>query len=470
MTTIWLGILAYVLVQIGIGVWASRRIQTEGDYLLAGRSLGLMLASISLFATWFGAETVMGSSAAVAEQGLAGSRADPFGYALCLGLMAVLLAYQLRRRGYVTLGDFFRDRYSVAVEKIAVLILIPAAMIWAAAQLLAFGQILHVVTAIGIDEALVAATLLVILYTTLGGLLGDVVTDAVQAFILVAGLLILLGFVIAAHGGVGPAVAAVEPRQLSFVALGETLLQRADVWLIPVLGSLVSQEAMARLLATRSAEIARRACFTAAAIYLAVGLVPVAIALTGAHLAPDLAHRDEFLPALALDILPPVAAAVLIGALLSAILSTVDSTLLTVSSLASHNIIVPAVPGLSERGKVRSARSVVVLAGLAAYVIATGGETIFDLVQQASSFGTAGVLVTVLIGLWTRRGGAATALVTLALGLAAVPFGERVLGLDAPFIFAVTVAFAAFLVAAAVERMLGTPSRRPEKAGFSDET
>lgn len=69
----------YDLVPLGINVFASRHLRTEADYLLAGRNLGLGLASVSLFATWFGAETVIGSAGAVAANGLSGGRADPFG-------------------------------------------------------------------------------------------------------------------------------------------------------------------------------------------------------------------------------------------------------------------------------------------------------------------------------------------------------------------------------------------------------
>jgi len=67
-----LAILAYIALQLGIGIWASRRVHGETDYLLAGRKLRLLLVTFSLFSTWFGAETIMGSAAAIAEQGLAG--------------------------------------------------------------------------------------------------------------------------------------------------------------------------------------------------------------------------------------------------------------------------------------------------------------------------------------------------------------------------------------------------------------
>lgn len=88
-------IIIYLAVQIFVGYLVSKRIKTEGDFFLAGRNLPAWMVSMSLFATWFGAETCIGSSAAVYNEGISGSRADPFGYTLCLVFMGLLLAARL---------------------------------------------------------------------------------------------------------------------------------------------------------------------------------------------------------------------------------------------------------------------------------------------------------------------------------------------------------------------------------------
>lgn len=452
MVWIWVAIVGYLVVQLAVGAWAAGRIHGETDYLVAGRNLGVFFASVSLFATWFGAETVMGSAAAIADKGLAGGRADPFGYTLCLVAMAILLAYQLRARGYVTLGDFFRARYGPAVEALAVIILVPTSIIWAAAQLLAFGQILVVVSGINLDVALAAAMALVIAYCVLGGLLGDVITDVLQGAILMIGLVLLLVLVVAASGGWEAALGRIEPRQLSFVDPKEGALARIDVWMVPVIGSLVSQEAVARLLAARSPSVARRACWVASGLYIVVGMVPVVLALIGTHLDLGIGHRDEFLPLIAQKLMPTALFVIFVGALISAILSTVDSTLLAAASLISHNLLRPLYPRASDRWYLGAARLTVVAAGVTAYFIARTGGTIYDLVQTASSFGTAGIAVTVVAGLWIARGGAATAFATLAVGVAATVLGTYVFPLEAPFMTSLALSLVTFVVLAALER------------------
>jgi Na+/proline symporter len=97
-TPLLLAILGYVAAQLAVGVWVSRRIRSEADYLLAGRNLGYGLATASLFATWFGAETCLGAAGSVYRGGLGGATAEPFGYALCLLLMGFVFARVLWSR------------------------------------------------------------------------------------------------------------------------------------------------------------------------------------------------------------------------------------------------------------------------------------------------------------------------------------------------------------------------------------
>jgi SSS family transporter len=450
--TVWLGIIAYLVILLAIGGWASRRVHGETDFLLAGRTLGFGIVTMSLFATWFGAETLMGSAAAIAQKGLSGGRADPFGYALCLFIMAVLLAYQMREKGYTTLGDFFRERFGPSSETLAVIIMIPTSIIWASAQLFAFSQILVVVTEINAELALLIAAGIVITYTVLGGLLGDAMNDTLQGFIVFLGVIVLFVLTINEAGGFSAALDMIEAKQLNFIDPEEGAWARWEVWAIPVIGSLVSQEAIQRFLGAKDPATARRACFAASGIYIVVGCLPVFVALVGAHMDLGLDHRDEFLPALAMKLLPTWLFVIFIGALFAAILSTVDSTLLAASSLTSRNIVERLRPNLTDRARLIVNRVTVVIAGLCAYLVARDGESIYDLVQTSSSFGTAGIAVTTLFGLWSGLGGPAAALTSLAVGVVTMVVGKAVMGVDAPFLLSLAASLVTFVAVAAVER------------------
>jgi Na+/pantothenate symporter len=190
-------------------------------------------------------------------------------------------------------------------------------------------------------------------------------------------------------------------------------------------------------------------------MYLAIGLIPVIVGLLGQRIVPGLADPEQLVPTVARDLLPTVLYAVFAGGLISAILSTVDSTLLVSSGLLSHNLVVPMLGVRDERAKVGVARTGVVVFGFVAYALALRAEGVFALVEQASAFGSAGVLVTVCFGLFSRIGGARTAAATLAAGVVSYLVALTA-GVAYPFLLSLGVAVGAYLAGASVERAVRT--------------
>ncbi len=450
----WWFLLAYLSLQLVVGLWLTRRIKTEQDYFAGGRRLATGWVAFSMFATWFGAETCLGSSGAIYESGLSGARADPFGYCLCLLFLGLLLAPRLWRGGYLTLGDLYRERYGAEIERLGVLVLVPSSLIWAAAQIRAFGQVVSATMDLDVTFAIYLSAAFVVAYTTFGGLLGDVFTDFVQGIILATSLVVMLAVGVSQAGGLSVAMTNVEPQRWSLLPLGEGVWQQVDRWSIPIMGSLVAQELIARVAASKSARVARRASYWACVLYLVVGMSPVVLGLIGPQLLSGLDDPEQLLPGLAARLLPEFWAAVFSCALISAILSTIDSILLASSALLSRNLISPMLRLTSDEARLSVARLLVVLTGVVALVVALYAEGVYELVEAASAFGTAGVLVTTLAALYWPVGGAKAAGAALVAGLVATPLAEYALELPAPFLTSVAVALATYVAVAGLERRL----------------
>lgn len=449
-----IGIAIYLLVQFGIGIAVSRRISSEADYLLAGRRLGVGIAAFSIFATWFGAETIVGAAGAIYSDGLSGGSADPFGYGLCLVVLGVVVAIPLWRKRYTTFGDLFRDRYSPGVERLAVVLMVPTSIIWAAAQIRAFGQVMSAASGVDVPVAITAAALLVVLYTMAGGLLADAITDLVQGVALTVGLVALLVAVAGANGGFEALAGTLERDRLRFFAEeGDSWVAVAEAWAVPVFGSLLAVELLSRILACRTAATARTATLVGAAMYLTVGTIPVLLGLAGPALVPGLEQPEQLVTVLAEQHLTSIGYTIFAGALISAILSTVDSALLAAASLMSHNLVLPLAPDMSERAKVATARAGVVAFGIIAYVIALYASGIYELVETASAFGSAGIFVVGMFGLFSSRAGQApSAYAALVTGMVLWAAGEYVLGWPAPYLSALAGALIAYLVPAVLQR------------------
>jgi len=438
-------ILAYVAVQLAIGFWVSRRIRTEDDYLVAGRRMGPLLASGTIFATWFGAETCLGGAGEAYANGISLGTSEPFAYGLCVVFMGLVFAVRLWKLRLTTLADFFRARYSRGVEQLAALLMIPTSLLWAAAQIRAFGQVLSSAGGLETELGIALAAGIVILYTACGGLLADAITDLVQGACLVVGLFVTLFGVVSAAGGWAATLDAIGPERVALVPEEGSALALLEAWCVPILGSVVAQELVVRVSASRSSAVARGSALAGGLAYVLVGAVPVFLGLAGATLLPGLEDGESILPELGRRHLSTLGYALFAGALVSAILSTVDSTLLVCSSLFSHNLVLPRLSAPSERVKVRLARFGVVGFGCLAYALAHQSESVSGLVQQASALGSAGLFVILLLGLFTRRGGAPSAYAALLGGLAAyVTAWAR--GGELPFLLSLAAAFGGYML------------------------
>ncbi len=462
MNPLVLGVAAYVLSQLALGLWVARRVKSEADYLLAGRSLGYGLATFTIFATWFGAETCVGAAGQVFEHGLAGGASEPFGYAVCLLVMGAVFAAALWRRGYMTVADVVRDRFGPHAERFAVLLVAPTSVMWAAAQIRAFGQVLALTAGVDASVAITVAAVIVLLYTVSGGLLADAITDLVQGIALIVGLVVLLVAVVTHLGGIEAALAAIPASKLSLGTSDLGALKILDSWAIPVCGSLVAQELIARVLACRSEKVARRATLAGALVYLAVGLIPVFIGLVGAQLVTGAIHPEQIVGEVARLHLGTIGYIAFVGALISAILSTVDSALLAAASLTAHNLIAPLRPDLGDAGKLRLSRLCVLGFGVIAYVFALRADGVHALVEAGSAFGTGGLFVVFVLAMTTRLGGPRSALAALATGLLVWLVGRYLIALPAPFLTSMLAATLAFGLVALVElRSQGRGGPRP---------
>ncbi len=457
------GMFAYVLMQFAIGAWVSRRMASEADYILAGRSLGPVLVAFSVFATWFGAEAIVATSGEVYEKGLAGAAVDPFAYAAALIFSGLVVAGALWRRGLTTFADFFRERFSRQVEVLLVLILLPGSLFWAAAQIRAFGTVLAVGSGQSLATMILLAAVLVAAYSAVGGLLADAVTDLVQGTVVIIGLIVLAVALAGMSGGVGAVLEANGPERLSmWGGLEESSLKRVEQIVVAIAGSVVAVELISRYLGARSAEVARLGTVSGGLMYLAMGFIPIFLGLAAAQLArsnpalkAQLASPELVVPALAQLALPAWGYVLFSGALVSAILSTVHAALHAPAAQVSHNIISRLRPEMTPAERLRSVRlTVLVLSGVA-LVLALTSERMKDLVEIASAFGSAGVFVAAAFGLFSSFGGARSAMAAIVTGGVVWALGRFALDWTAPYMTALVASTLAYGVVAQAEQRAG---------------
>jgi Na+/proline symporter len=391
------------------------RVRSSKDFAVAGRHLPVPVVTATVFATWFGAEAVFGVSATFATEGLRGVVADPFGSSMCLILAGIFFARYLYRLNILTLGDFFRMRYGRGIEVLTTLAIVASYLGWVSAQIKALGLILNMVTDGALSEpaGMLVGTLIVLTYTTLGGMLSVAILDFVQMSVVIGGLLFIASLVAEQTGGVAPVIESARAAgRLDFFPppnLSEWLSFVA-AWVTMMLGSIPQQDVFQRITSARTAQIALWGSILGASIYFCFTFVPMFIAYASTLVDPQVfgglleSDPQRLLPTLVMTHTPLLAQAIFFGAVLSAIMSCSSATLLAPSVSFAENIIRGASPGMSDRRFLWVMRLTII--AFAAVVLAFALNTqasIFQMVENAYKVTLAGAFVPLVAGaLWPR--------------------------------------------------------------------
>jgi Na+/proline symporter len=169
------------------------------------------------------------------------------------------------------------------------------------------------------------------------------------------------------------------------------------------------------------------------------------------QLALGIGEPEQVLILRAQNYLPGLLFVVFAGALVSAILSTVDSALLVSGSLVAHNVVLPQMPRATERAKLAVNRAAVAGFGVLAYGLALSASSVYQLVEQASAFGGASLFVAMTFGLFSRWGGPRAAVASVVAGVGVYTLGAYVIAMPYPFLGSLAASGVAYVGTAIVE-------------------
>jgi len=414
-------IAVYVVVMYALAFAVQGRIHGTEDFLVAGRRLPLSLAWATLLATWFGAGTLLASTDEVRRAGLERAALEPFGAGFCLIIAGVFFAKPLWNMGLLTLSDFFRRRFGPRAELLSAFIMVPTYFGWVAAQFVALAGILELFFDIPLGLGILLVALVGVGYTLLGGMWSVTLTDAVQIGLVLVGLvylgLVALGELAGGHPWLGflRLLHETPPEMLRLIPTetARDFFGWVSLFLVGALGNIPGQDLTQRVFASRSATVARRACILAGCAYVTFGLIPVTLGLVARIAVPDSVDR-AVLPALASLFLSPTGAVIFTVAVISAVLSTIDSAILSPASVLAQNVFERV-----NRGRIPSLtlnRLAVVVVAAASLGMAYMGETAYSLLEDAYELPLVGLFVPLTLGLYGKPRGQSPAVAAMVVG------------------------------------------------------
>ena len=424
-------VIAYLLVTIGIGLWAAQRVKNTADFAIAGRSLPMYMIITTTFATWFGSEIVLGVPAKFIRGGLNAVVEDPFGAGMCLILVGLFFAAKLYRMTLLTISDYYRERYGRAVEIICSLIIMLSYLGWVSAQVTALGLVFNLLSggSLSIPWGMAIGVLSILVYTLWGGMWSVAVTDFIQMIILVLGLVILSWFAADMAGGAGKVIELVTSRDMLRFwpePSWHEMLFFFGAAITMMLGSIPQQDVFQRVMSANTEKAATHGTVIGGSAYILFAFVPMFLVASALVIMPEQAAAllqddpQKVLPTLVMTRMPLVMQVLFFGALLSAIKSCASATLLAPSVTFTENIWRQFRPEhISDREKLLTMRvSVLVFAaGVLAYSIKMEGTPIYELVSSAYQVPLVGAFVPLVFGLYWKRANTQGAICAVVLGI-----------------------------------------------------
>ncbi len=371
------------------------------EVLLAGRSIPLFVAVFTMSATWVGGGYINGTAeyTASADYGLVWVQA-PWGYAMSLIIGGLFFARKMRRYQFSTMLDPLAQRFGKRMAAVLFLPALSGEIFWTAAILTALGATFGTILGIEMQAAIVISALIAIAYTAIGGLWAVALTDIVQLIILIVGLVIVVPFALQHVGGLDQAWAEyVEQRGAaaspfpSREALGNYYWVWWDYALLLMFGGIPWQVYFQRVLASKDENTAVRLSVIAGIVCLLAAIPSVLIGIVGAVAdweamnlpAPE--NAATVLPHVIKHLTHPVVAILGLGAVAAAVMSSVDSSILSASSMASWNVYRPLLnPAISADGLRIVIKRCIWIVGIAATLLALRIESVYQLWFLCSDF------------------------------------------------------------------------------------
>lgn len=473
----------YLVAMIGLGAVVTSRIRGFRDYFLAGGALTTPLLVCTLVSTYYELDVTLGVSEVAFDYGLVAWLWLSRPYYIVIIIAALVLSTRLRRFPAMTLPDIIEHHYGLGAR-----VLSAGACFVYSLPIVAIGGMTTVFQMLGLSESagVITAVGVCVVYTIMGGLWADAITDTVQFVLMCVSLAIAIPFALRWVGG-WDFVASLPPEHLTPVGgLSPWLIV---AWTVGALTVFVEPAFYQRILAAKDARAVRRALLIGIALWASYDWGVTVIGLIGrgavaAGLLPDGLEGKESLMAVCMHTLPVGLKGLMLGGILAAAMSSVDSYCL----LASGNIVYDIIRPIREaRGRPMSDRALILWTRLGVFgvmLVGVGLTSVFSRVTDAWNF-MAGALVSVVFvpmvaaivsrprpaaGLWSAAAGfgALVAYHTAVPALGAYdPDAEswvwRVGGLQLWREYAAIVALPASAFGFAIGSIVGAPARESRR-------
>jgi SSS family solute:Na+ symporter len=395
-------LIGYFLVIIGVGVWSRRKAGSQDGFFVANRQGNTPLITGSLLATAIGGSATVGMAGLGFKQGLTGA------WWLLVGSIGLLVlgfffARKVRGAALYTLPELVGKQYGGVVGLAASILIVIAWTGVVAGQIVAAGKVLSILGMGSVTVWMLIFSLVVILYSVLGGQFSIIRTDFIQAVILFLGIFLASGLALSSIGGFDGLKASLPSGYFSFPVSPVFSWKMLLSFLILVGATyVVGPDMYTRLFCAKDEGTARRSTFLTAALFIPLAFAVVFVGMSAKILYPQIPSEQAF-PQVISGVLSPALSGLILAALIAALMSTAATCLLSQSVILTEDVFKRFRPSIDERRIVLLTRVSLVGLGLLALAVALASKGVIASLLFAYTIFTCGLVVPVIAGFYKER-------------------------------------------------------------------
>lgn len=423
--TVILIVVVYLIAMLGIGFYSSKKVSSNEDFMVAGRSLGPILMAGTLSATEIGG----GSSLGVVEKAYGQWGLGASWYITTMGIAFVILsfiAHRFRKAEVKTVPEYFRRRYGKSAGFITAIIMLLPLIGLTASQFIASVTIVSVMLNLDFKIAVTVVAVVVTIYSVMGGLWAVALTDFVQVFLIVIGMFIAVPFALNLAGGMDNVVANVPKETLNLFG-GINIPTIIGLIVMYIASFTVGQEAVSRFYAAKDGKAAIQGSALSAVINFVYAFIPTILGIITLALV-NMGKLDSeiilkngakyALPNLAMAAMPAVIVGLLFSGIISATMSSADSDLLGAGSIFGNDIYKIYIKKDAKSEEIMKVTKVtMVIIGIVAWIIAmTNTGSIITLLMFSFTLRAAGAFFPYIFGLYWKKSSLEGTIASLIVG------------------------------------------------------
>lgn len=407
-------ILFYFIMLIGVGVYSSKKIGNESDYLVAGRRLGYGLYVPAMTAVVLGGASTFGSTKLGYQYGISGLWLVGM---IGLGIlgMGVLFAKKLSKLSIFSVSELLGNRFGDSCRYISGLVMAVYDIMVAVTAVVAIGVMFSALFDWSSTTAILVGGLIVVFYTMLGGMWAVTLTDVIQFWIMFIGLIvILLPLGIFHAGGATELANKVSPEFLSLTNIGGKAI--FAYFLLFFFGMMIGQDIWQRAFTAKNEKILRKGTIYAGLLCIVYGIACAAIGMVASVVVPGLSDPQQALPQLVMKIMPTGLIGLLVAAVSSAVMSTASGTIMASSTIIVNDFILyKTSKARTEKEKIKLTRIVTFIVGCIAILISLVLQDIIVALDVAYALLSGSIFIPVIAALFWKKVSARVALASMGI-------------------------------------------------------